>query len=127
MQRTNCNLQLSLDLGSSSNKPKSSGEESLESSTATMDQPFAIFFKGLLCDFDVTDFRAKAIIWCASRETDERSSPILSPSPQFQLCSPPGSSVKRSLQKFLQERKNRIRATSPYKYPSPPSTESMLS
>ncbi|MBA0557886.1 hypothetical protein Golob_014928 [Gossypium lobatum] len=68
---------------------------------------------------------ARAILMRANRETDQKiktptgsepdsptSSSSTSPS---RLCSPnAGLSMKKSLQRFLQKRKNRIQATSPY-------------
>ncbi|OVA07566.1 CO/COL/TOC1 [Macleaya cordata] len=63
--------------------------------------------------------QVRAIIWLAMRETEERlNSPhlsISSSSLQFPLPSPPGISMKRSLQRFLQKRRNRIQASCPYK------------
>lgn len=70
--------------------------------------------------------QARAILMLARRETDERiktptglgSEPeteAASPTVQPQLHSPStGLFMKRSLQRFLQKRKNRLQATSPY-------------
>lgn len=59
--------------------------------------------------------QARAILWLASREVESRagSSPPLK---KTQLWSPSSSglSMKRSLQRFLQERRKRARAISPY-------------
>ncbi|KAB1669667.1 hypothetical protein ES319_1Z022200v1, partial [Gossypium barbadense] len=84
-----------------------------------------IFYNGRVCVCDVTELQARAILMRANREADERiktptgsepdsptSSSSTSPS---RLCSPnAGLSMKKSLQRFLQKRKNRIQATSPY-------------
>ncbi|KAF8370197.1 hypothetical protein HHK36_031765 [Tetracentron sinense] len=59
--------------------------------------------------------QARAILWVASGEVDERmsipGSELVSPSLQSPVSS---LSMKRSLQRFLQKRKIRIQATSPY-------------
>ncbi|XP_056171434.1 protein TIFY 5A-like isoform X2 [Syzygium oleosum] len=78
-------------------------------------QQLAIFYKGRVRPFDLTEFQARAIIWLASREVESKagSSPPLK---KTQLWSPSSSglSMKRSLQRFLQERRKRARAMSPY-------------
>lgn len=59
--------------------------------------------------------QARAIIMLASREMEDSSFEPTSPLLQsHQLCSPTGLSMKRSLQRFLQKRKNRVQAASPY-------------
>ncbi|RVW89991.1 hypothetical protein CK203_036538 [Vitis vinifera] len=60
--------------------------------------------------------QARAIILAASREMEERKRAPLSPSMQSQLCGPSGVSMKRSLHRFLQKRKNRREAMSPYNH-----------
>ncbi|KAK1557322.1 hypothetical protein Q3G72_022533 [Acer saccharum] len=88
-----------------------------------------IFYGGRVCVCDVTELQARAILMIASREMEEKmrspsggspsplpsiiSSPV-SPSIESQMYSPvppTGLSMKRSLQRFLQKRKNRA---SPY-------------
>ena len=65
-------------------------------------------------------FQARSILMLATREMEERlktptGSDLSSPTLQTEQYSPStGLSMKRSLQRFLQKRKNRIQATSPY-------------
>ncbi|XP_052179453.1 protein TIFY 5A [Diospyros lotus] len=92
-------------------------------------QQLTIFYNGKISFWDVTGLQARAIIMEASREMEEMRSPVTpesSPStldnnnnynniPQSPMCSPNANlSMKRSLQRFLQKRKNRLSATSPY-------------
>ncbi|XP_060179050.1 protein TIFY 5A-like [Lycium barbarum] len=76
-----------------------------------------IFYNGKLVVSDATELQAKAIICLASRQVEEKikrnSSPISEPTSPL-LQPETGLSTKRSLQRFLQKRKNRIQATSPY-------------
>ena len=63
--------------------------------------------------------QARAILLLASREMEEKTrtptaSDATSPSLHSQLYSATGLSMKRSLQRFLQKRKNRMEATPPY-------------
>uniref|UniRef100_A0A5B7AIU0 Protein TIFY n=1 Tax=Davidia involucrata TaxID=16924 RepID=A0A5B7AIU0_DAVIN len=122
--RRNCNLELRLlppsasfhstdhrhqqpmlDLLSGSPKEKQS------------QQQLTIFYKGRVSVCDVTEIQARAIIMHASREMEEKmKTPPSSPLLQSQLYSPIGLSMKRSLQQFLQKRKHRIQATSPYNH-----------
>ncbi|XP_059665644.1 protein TIFY 5A-like [Cornus florida] len=82
-------------------------------------QQITIFYNGRVTSCDVTELQARAIIQHARREMEgelktptgsEPSSPLL----QSQLHSPAGLSMKRSLQRFLQKRKCRSQAMSPY-------------
>ncbi|OUZ99369.1 Tify [Macleaya cordata] len=122
--RRNCNLDLCLLPPSSSSIPSSdsySTDQSMIEGSDESPQQLTIFFDGRICVCDVTELQARAILSLARREMDERmktprsldpASPVL----QSQLHSPNnGISMKRSLQRFLQKRKNRIQATShPY-------------
>ncbi|XP_059651067.1 protein TIFY 5A-like [Cornus florida] len=80
-----------------------------------------IFFNGRVCVCDVTELQARTIIWLARKEMDQKKSKTAGldttniPSPQSQIYSPPGLSMKKSLQRFLQRRKDRIQGrSSPY-------------
>ncbi|KAI3680935.1 hypothetical protein L6452_35714 [Arctium lappa] len=86
-------------------------------------QKLTIFYDGKVSICDVTEIQARAIIKLAGEEMEEKwrrtpsstlssepSSPLVSPPG----CSPGGLSMKKSLQRFLQKRKHRIQATSPY-------------
>nr|KAJ0196750.1 hypothetical protein LSAT_V11C700353710 [Lactuca sativa] len=86
-------------------------------------QKLTIFYDGKVSVCDVTELQARTIIKVASEQMEEKwrrtqnfttslepSSPLISPP----VCSPGGLSMKRSLQRFLQKRKHRIQATSPY-------------
>ncbi|KAK3000786.1 hypothetical protein RJ639_021452 [Escallonia herrerae] len=82
-------------------------------------QQRTIFYNGRMSVCDVTELQARAIILLASQETEQKSktptgSEPSSPLIQSPLYSPTGLSMKRSLQWFLQKRKHRAQATSPY-------------
>ncbi|XP_011091963.1 protein TIFY 5A-like [Sesamum indicum] len=67
---------------------------------------------------DVTELQAIAILWLAKRVTDERRNELernRSPSrQQLQFHGSRGLSLKKSLQKFLRKRRDRIQASMPY-------------
>ncbi|XP_059670935.1 protein TIFY 5A-like [Cornus florida] len=130
--RRNCNLELRLVPPTASDLLHSSDYNShhqqqqqpmvgvfRNTESITEEKQLTIFYKGRVSVCDATELQARAIIMLASREMEEKlksptswepSSPLL----QSQLCSPTALSVKRSLQQFLQKRKNRIQAVSPY-------------
>ncbi|XP_009622676.1 protein TIFY 5A [Nicotiana tabacum] len=128
--RRNCNLELRLMPPSFSFSPKNcttpyfSMDREEKESTEEKQQQLTIFYNGKLVVSDATEFQAKAIIYLASREMEEKtkirssisesSSPISEPSSPFLQSPATNISMKRSLQRFLQKRKNRIQATSPY-------------
>ncbi|KAL9361201.1 hypothetical protein Peur_043986 [Populus x canadensis] len=103
----------------SSSSPPATCHQNLMDEPAMRHQHLTIFYDGRISVCDVTEFQARAIIWLASREKEERSNTARSsqaPKPlHSQLHSPPGLSLKRSLQRFLQKRKERAEAISPYR------------
>ncbi|KAL5577253.1 hypothetical protein UlMin_018952 [Ulmus minor] len=135
--RRNCNLELRL-LPSSGYFPSSSSSDHNQTETEEsnespkQNQPITIFYNGRICVCDVTDFQAKAILILASKELDQEkglktpttpatpatpaavpwSPSVKSPLPVYSPAA--GLSMKKSLQRFLQKRKIRAQATSPY-------------
>ncbi|KAG5589944.1 hypothetical protein H5410_040458 [Solanum commersonii] len=112
--RRNCNLELRLMPPSLStfspnncnNTSYFSMEEDKESTELeNKSQPLTIFYNGKLVVSHVTDLQAKAIIYLASRETEEKTNKTSSPmsEPSSPLLQP--QTVKKSLQRFLQKRK----------------------
>ncbi|TKY59805.1 TIFY 5A [Spatholobus suberectus] len=86
--------------------------------------PLTIFYDGKICVSDVTELQARSILMLANKEMEKRvmtptgsepSSPILQ-SPHNMYSPGTGLSMKRSLQRFLQKRKNRVQETSPYNH-----------
>ncbi|RZB96094.1 Protein TIFY 5A isoform B [Glycine soja] len=85
--------------------------------------PLTIFYDGKISVSDVTELQARSILMLANKEMEKRvmtptgsepSSPILLQSPHNMYSPGTGLSMKRSLQRFLQKRKNRVQETSPY-------------
>ncbi|CAK7350192.1 unnamed protein product [Dovyalis caffra] len=114
--RRNCDLELRLVPFSDSDHHR---QPIMEESTDSPQQ-LTIFYNGTVCVCDVTELQARAILTLAGREMEDKSrspegSQPTSPTLPSQLCSRTGLSMKRSLQRFLQKRKHRIQATSPYK------------
>ncbi|XP_049377803.1 protein TIFY 5A-like [Solanum stenotomum] len=105
--RRKCNLELTLSLSSFSPIREDQEFENKKS------QQLTIFYNGKFVDSDVTQLQAKAIIYLASRGMEEKTNKMSEPSsPSLQPQT--GLFMKRSLQRFLQKRKNRIQTTSPY-------------
>ncbi|KAK4421072.1 hypothetical protein Salat_2057700 [Sesamum alatum] len=82
-------------------------------------QQLTIFYNGRVVVCDATEFQARAILLLASREAaaeKRRDSPGSEPSSPVGIYSPTaGVSMKGSLKRFLQKRRNRAQsATSPY-------------
>ncbi|MED6107900.1 hypothetical protein PIB30_018548 [Stylosanthes scabra] len=106
----------------------------LQEGQQSSSQPLTIFYDGKISVCEVTQSQARSILMLARRELEERvrtptststtgsTSPALLQSSSSQqhnnnLHSPAGTSslsMKRSLQRFLQKRKNRLQETSPY-------------
>ncbi|KAI3860763.1 hypothetical protein MKW92_042953 [Papaver armeniacum] len=123
--RRNCNFELCLVPPSSSAIDTYSHHNSMTEGSDESPQHLTIFFDGRVSVCDVTELQAREILSLARREMNERMTSDTScssvPSPatpsvvQSQLqISPNGICMQRSLQRFLQKRKNRIQATSPY-------------
>ncbi|WJX22602.1 hypothetical protein P8452_11891 [Trifolium repens] len=127
MRRRNCNLELSLfPIYNSTNHPMVKEEEE-DSEENQQHAPLTIFYDGKMCvTTDVTEFQAKSILMLANKKVQEKvktptgsvpTTPTIVQSPHNQLYSPgPGLSMKRSLQRFLQKRKDRIQEASPYNH-----------
>ncbi|KAL4336001.1 hypothetical protein GQ457_07G030290 [Hibiscus cannabinus] len=117
--RRNCNLELGLFPSSYPGDSHDMMEESSQSPEKQLQlQQLTIFYNGRLCVCDVTELHARAILKLASRERDET---MKTPTASSTLKPPANNShtaisMKRSLQQFLQKRKTRIQATSPYHY-----------
>ncbi|KAK4399368.1 protein TIFY 5A [Sesamum angolense] len=94
-------------------------------------QQLTIFYNGRVATCDVTELQARSIISLARREMEdeksksslggsgsEPSSPLLISSPIHNSSQTRGNgsglSMKRSLQSFLQKRRSRVQAISPY-------------
>ncbi|XP_062161679.1 protein TIFY 5A [Alnus glutinosa] len=134
--RRNCNLELRLfpysdsDLhpdmeercGSSSEEKHQEQQQLQQQQQQQQQQQLTIFYNGKICVSDVTELRARSILLLATREAEERmrtptGSEPCSPAVKSPAYSPTaGLYMKRSLQCFLQKRKHRIQATSPYNH-----------
>ncbi|KAI3680933.1 hypothetical protein L6452_35712 [Arctium lappa] len=123
--RRNCNLTLRLvppppphsDHHHNRQQQPIDGSD-LSDEDRNQNQQLTIFYSGMVSVCDVTDAQARAIIKVASEEIEEkwrsRTPANSSPSSSPLMPSPSGLSMKVSLQSFLQKRKHRIQATSPY-------------
>ncbi|XP_049372599.1 protein TIFY 5A-like [Solanum verrucosum] len=79
-------------------------------------QKLTIFYDGKVVVSDATEVQAKAIIHLANREMKGNTKILssLSEPPSPLLQSQTEVSMKKSLQRFLQKRKSRTQAISPY-------------
>ncbi|PRQ52295.1 putative transcription factor TIFY family [Rosa chinensis] len=87
----------------------------------TSQEPITIFYDGRVYVFDIMELQVRAIILFATREmeggmTSRSSKETVSLALQSQILVPPCGSVKKSLQTFLQNRKNE--ASDPYSHNS---------
>ncbi|KVH89392.1 protein TIFY 5A-like [Cynara cardunculus var. scolymus] len=120
--RRNCNLTLRLVPPSPHSDHRQqhppidgvdlSSKDRNQNQNQNQNQQLTIFYGGRVSVCDVTDTQARAIIKVASEEIEEKWRSRTPGSPL--LPSPSGLSMKMSLQSFLQKRKHRIQATSPY-------------
>ncbi|KAJ4824590.1 hypothetical protein Tsubulata_007141 [Turnera subulata] len=126
--RRNCNLELRLVTSPEPDyhhRYQPMMEESDENTTVQQGQEqLHRFCNAKFIAFDAAEIQARAIILLASRGMEHNSRLMRSPT-GGETCSSPtlpshlysptgGLSMKRSLQRFLQKRQNRIQATSPY-------------
>ncbi|XP_023001485.1 protein TIFY 5A-like [Cucurbita maxima] len=129
----NCNLELRLS-PSTSFSDQDSGDRRRhqprlhqfldDESSKNSQQQMTIFYNGRVCVADFTEDQARAIIMLATRHVEERSinrCRKLERSMSPEQCngeggSGSGLSMKRSLQRFLQKRKNRVQSASPYNH-----------
>ncbi|XP_054779435.1 protein TIFY 5A-like [Prosopis cineraria] len=126
--RRNCNLELRLFPSHDSDHhvhhhpimgegDKNHESEMMSPEDEGQQQKLTIFYDGKVCVSDVTDLQARWIMKEATKEVEEKMKRSLSSSSlgQSQMCSPNTAlSMKRSLQRFLQKRKDRIHESSPY-------------
>ncbi|XP_038883218.1 protein TIFY 5A-like [Benincasa hispida] len=118
--RRNCNLELRLSPTSAA-AAAVSDHSSAAADGSPQSQQLTIFYNGRICVCDVTEFQARAILELATREMEENAqnetpSSILQQSLPPRPTTTPGLSMKKSLQRFLQKRKHRVQATSPYNH-----------
>ncbi|EHA8588580.1 protein TIFY 5A [Cocos nucifera] len=136
MAGSDCDPELRLSLGSSSRDCSAAESTRIDRWLANSEQKqqkITIFYDGRISVCDVTEFQARAIISMAKQEMvdrmnknhhhqfqqkhDKESTPPQSLAPPSQAMPQllnQGLSMKRSLQRFLQKRKTRINAASPY-------------
>ncbi|CAL9112606.1 unnamed protein product [Musa acuminata var. zebrina] len=126
-----CDTELSLSLSLSPGgvyhhgSDVSAGSSRSAEEKAAAQQPITIFYNGQMCVCDVTEVQARAIISAAERETEDAEAkkqsdrrPDSSSLPPSPAPAPPrvlnrSLSMKRSLQRFLQNRKTRAVDSSP--------------
>ncbi|XP_008229679.1 PREDICTED: protein TIFY 5A-like isoform X3 [Prunus mume] len=86
--------------------------------TLDQQQQITIFYNGQVFVSDVTELKVRAMILLAAGDMAERGISSVSNAAllalQSQIYGPPGVSMKRSLQSFLQKRKKRSQEASPY-------------
>ncbi|KAM7260383.1 hypothetical protein ACFE04_016124 [Oxalis oulophora] len=125
--RRNCNLELRLlprNISSDSwniNNPKM--EEVIDESPQDKPKQITIFYNGTVCVSHVTEIQARSIIQLAIQHDEKlnRSKQLAgstepnTPNLQSPNVSTPSTlQMRRSLQMFLQKRKHRAQAASPY-------------
>ncbi|XP_010538254.1 PREDICTED: protein TIFY 5A [Tarenaya hassleriana] len=113
----NCDLELRLLSSSFDSDSISSNVEELNSSEKEELRRMTIFYNGKMCVSDVTLLQFKEIISLASRGlVEERSTSKSHHHGHHHRHHHPlhVASVKKSLQSFLQKRRDRVQASSPY-------------
>ncbi|KAL3643652.1 hypothetical protein CASFOL_014467 [Castilleja foliolosa] len=112
--KRNCNLELRLVTHSSDYYNSMSDDHREEK------QPLTIFYNGRVASSDTTELQARTIIFLASKEMEGKSNNWAGTSPCSEVLNSPiyspttHLSMKRSLQRFLEKRKNRAQSMSPY-------------
>ncbi|CAN8290676.1 unnamed protein product [Cochlearia groenlandica] len=108
-----CDLELRLSPTSNSYDSQNLQQQENQES-----QKITIFYNGQMCfSSDVTHLQAKSIISIASKEKSSLNGsdpPNMLWTQSVHQLQNPKVSMKRSLRSFLQKRKIRIQATSPY-------------
>ncbi|KAI5385299.1 protein TIFY 5A [Lathyrus oleraceus] len=121
--KKNLNLELHLFTPSIASNHRTSMEKEAHDQQQ-QHRPLTIVYDGKVCVSDATENQARSILMLANKEMEERvrtptrslSEPS-SPAVFTNLYSPGTSlSMKKSLQRFLQKRKNRIQEASPYHF-----------
>ncbi|KAM3270243.1 protein JAZ13 [Capsicum chacoense] len=116
--RRKCNLELRLVPPSCVSAPYFDSMGEKESIDQEKQQQLTIFYDGKVVVSEDTKLQARAIIHLASKEKkniktqSSLAQSSLSELPSPLLQSPNGVSMKKSLQRFLQTRKNRAQAIS---------------
>ncbi|XP_048432822.1 protein TIFY 5A-like [Pyrus x bretschneideri] len=99
-------------------EPQSDSHKTPTGDSIRSEEQITIFHNGQVFVSDVTELQARAIILLAAREMEGRDRSMWSSAALLafhsRIYGPPGVSLKRSLQSFLQKRKQRSQAASPY-------------
>uniref|UniRef100_A0A7N0REL6 Protein TIFY n=1 Tax=Kalanchoe fedtschenkoi TaxID=63787 RepID=A0A7N0REL6_KALFE len=113
-----CNLKLELSVTGRNGAADQMEEGSGESPSKDNAQPMTIFYGGRVGTYDVSELQARAILMLAGYEMRKLQDKSGAPAGSIQqrLGSAPvtGLSMKASLQRFLQKRRLRAQARSPY-------------
>ncbi|CDP06840.1 unnamed protein product [Coffea canephora] len=113
-----CTLELPLSPASASSESTDFHSQS-EACSSRRDQITVLHNMRSVCICDATELQAIIILWLARREVDDKLSSFTGAVPSImkvQLHSSSGLSLRKSLQRFLQKRKDRIQSATPYKH-----------